>query len=61
MKLFPARLTFVAVETIECCVVAVTRVGGVALDTLTTVSARYGCIETLSCAVPPDTLLFIHF
>lgn len=49
-----------AVEAIECRVVAVTRVGGVALDALAAVSARYGCVETLSCAVPPDALLFIH-
>lgn len=50
-----------AVEAVKRRVVAVTCVGGVALDTLAAVSAWYGCVETLSCAVPPDALLFIHF
>lgn len=55
------ELTFMAVETIESCVVTVTGVGSIALYTLATVSAWYGRIETLPSTVPPYTLFFIYF
>lgn len=55
------ELTFMAVETIKRCVVTVTRVGSIALDTLATVSAWYGSIEALPSTVPPYTLFFIYF
>lgn len=55
------ELTFMAVETIISRVVTVTRVGGVAFDTLAAVSARYGCIDTLSTTVPPHALFFVYF
>ena len=56
-----SELTFVAVETIKSCVVTVTSVGSIALYTLSTVSAWYGSIETLSSTVPPYTLFFVYF
>ena len=55
------ELTFVAVEAIKSCVVAVTSVGSVTLNTLAAVSTWYGGIETLSRTVPPYTLFFIYF
>lgn len=55
------ELTFMAVKAIKSSVVAVAGVGSVAFDALPAVSARYGGIETLSGAVPPDTLLFVYF
>lgn len=50
-----------AVETIIGSVVTVASVGGVALDTLTTVSTRYGSVETLPGAVSSYALLFVYF
>lgn len=55
------KLTFMTVETIKGCVVTVTGVGSIALNTLAAVSTWYGSIETLSSTVPPYTLLFIYF
>lgn len=54
------ELTFMTVETIKGCVVTVTRVGGIALNTLAAVSTWYGSVETLSSAVPSYPLFFIY-
>lgn len=56
-----SELTFMAVEPIECCVVAVTSVGSITLHALAAVSTRYSGIETLPCTVPPYTLFFVYF
>ena len=50
-----------AVETIKGCVVTVTSVGRISLNTLPAVSTWYAGIEALSSAVPPYTLFFIYF
>lgn len=55
------EITFMTVKAIKSCVVTITGVGSVAFDALPTVSARYGCIQTLSSTVPPYTLLFVYF
>lgn len=55
------ELTFVAVESVESSVAAVTGVGCVALDTLGGVSTRYGRVQTLARTVPPYTLFLIRF
>lgn len=53
--------TFMAVKTVKSGVVAITGVGSIALNTLPTVPAWYGGIETLSSAVSPYTLFLIYF
>lgn len=49
------------VEPVKGCVVTVTSVGGIALNTLAAVPTWYSSVEALSSAVPPYALFFIYF